>query len=106
VFSIVWAVGSILGVTRKVDMKFTKEHNIARFMVAVINSDFIPEYVEVLIGEIMYTDLSSVSRPKWMLSITYQLTWTLIPKKTVMVKNSKKESKEDRENSGNQFTNN
>ncbi|CAN6175788.1 unnamed protein product [Urochloa humidicola] len=53
-FPIIWAVGTILGVPKMVDMKFTKQHGIARMRVAVLNPDLIPDLVEVLIGEYIY----------------------------------------------------
>jgi hypothetical protein len=53
-FPIIWAIGSILGVSRVVDTKFTKKHGRARMKVAVLNSDLIPDLVDVVIGEYVY----------------------------------------------------
>ncbi|CAO2038141.1 unnamed protein product, partial [Urochloa humidicola] len=53
-FPIIWAIGSIFGVTHMVDMKFTKQHGRPRMKVAVLNSDLIPEFVDVVIGEYIY----------------------------------------------------
>ena len=50
-FSIIWAVGSILGVTRAVDMKFTKKFGQPRMKVAVLNPELIPDLVDVVNGE-------------------------------------------------------
>ncbi|WVZ93689.1 hypothetical protein U9M48_039650 [Paspalum notatum var. saurae] len=53
-FPIIWAIGSIFGVTRNVDMKFTKKFGRSRLMVAVLNPDFVPEFVDVVIGDYVY----------------------------------------------------
>jgi hypothetical protein len=50
-FPIIWAISSILGVSRAVDTKFTKEHDRARMKVAVLNLDLIPDLMDVVIGE-------------------------------------------------------
>jgi hypothetical protein len=50
-FSIIWAIGSILGVTRVVDMKFTKKFGQPRPKVAVLNPELIPDLVDVVIGD-------------------------------------------------------
>jgi len=44
----------MLGATQMVDMKFTKEHNVARFKVAVLDPDLIPNLVDVLIRDYVY----------------------------------------------------
>ena len=44
----------MLGATQMVDMKFTKEHNVARLKVAVLDPDLIPNLVDVLIGDYVY----------------------------------------------------
>uniref|UniRef100_K3Z0T3 CCHC-type domain-containing protein n=1 Tax=Setaria italica TaxID=4555 RepID=K3Z0T3_SETIT len=51
---IIWAVRSILGVTKMVDMRFTKQYDVARLRVAVLKPDLIPDFVEVVIGEYVY----------------------------------------------------
>jgi len=53
-FPIIWAIGSILGVSRAVDMKFTKKYGRARMKVAVLNPDLIPNLVDVVIGDFVY----------------------------------------------------
>ncbi|KAJ1256667.1 hypothetical protein BS78_K333900 [Paspalum vaginatum] len=53
-FNILWAVGSALGVSRKVDLKFTREHKIARIKVGCLEPDLIPEFISILIGEHVY----------------------------------------------------
>ena len=53
-FSIISAIGSIFGVTCEVDMKFTKIFGRSRMKVALYNSDLIPEYVDVVIGDFIY----------------------------------------------------
>ncbi|KAJ1255125.1 hypothetical protein BS78_K284800 [Paspalum vaginatum] len=45
-------VGS--GVSRKVDLKFTREHKIARIKVGCLDPDLIPEFLSMLIGEHVY----------------------------------------------------
>uniref|UniRef100_K3YLG3 DUF4283 domain-containing protein n=1 Tax=Setaria italica TaxID=4555 RepID=K3YLG3_SETIT len=46
--------GSILGVTKMVDMRFTKKYGNARVRVAVQNPGLIPELVDIVIGEYVY----------------------------------------------------
>jgi hypothetical protein len=53
-FPIIWAVGSILGVTRAVDTSFTKKFGRSRLKVAVLNPDIIPSFVDVVIGDFVY----------------------------------------------------
>jgi hypothetical protein len=53
-FPIIWAIGSIFGVTSMVDMKFTKRYGRPRMKVAVINPDLIPEFVDIVIGDFVY----------------------------------------------------
>ncbi|KAG2641287.1 hypothetical protein PVAP13_2KG170700 [Panicum virgatum] len=53
-FPIIWAVGSILGSSRAVDMKFTKTFGQSRLKVAVLNPELIPELVDVVIGDFVY----------------------------------------------------
>jgi len=53
-FPIVWAVGSILGVTRKVDMKFVKAHEMGRIQVAVLDPSLVPDLVDIVIGDFVY----------------------------------------------------
>ncbi|WVZ95111.1 hypothetical protein U9M48_040913 [Paspalum notatum var. saurae] len=53
-FNILWAVGSALGVSRKVDLKFTREHKIARIRVGCLDPNLIPEFLSMLIGEHVY----------------------------------------------------
>jgi hypothetical protein len=54
-FLIIWAVGSILGTTKNVDMVFTRKHEICRLQVLVLDPNLIPQFVEVVIGESLYT---------------------------------------------------
>jgi hypothetical protein len=50
-FPIIWAIGSILGVPRAVDTKFTKKFGKARMKVAVLDPNLIPDLVDVVIGD-------------------------------------------------------
>ncbi|WVZ54019.1 hypothetical protein U9M48_004889 [Paspalum notatum var. saurae] len=50
-FPIIWAIGSILGVTQKVDMKFTKANGRPRIRVAVLNPDLIPKFIDIRMME-------------------------------------------------------
>jgi hypothetical protein len=54
-FLIIWVVGSILGITKDVDMVFTRKHEICRLQVPVLDPNLIPQFVEVVIGESLYT---------------------------------------------------
>ena len=53
-FSIIWAVGTILGVPCAVDMKFTDKFGRARLKVVVLDPSLIPNLVDVGIGEFIY----------------------------------------------------
>jgi len=50
-FPILWALGTIFGATREVDMKFTKHFGRPRVKVAVLNPELIPEFVDIVIGD-------------------------------------------------------
>jgi hypothetical protein len=50
-YLIIWAVGSILGVIKEVDMVFTRRFEVSRLQVMVINPNLIPEVVNVVIGD-------------------------------------------------------
>ena len=53
-FPIIWTIGSILGVSRAVDTKFTKKYGRARMKVAVLDPHLIPDLVDVVIGDFVY----------------------------------------------------
>ena len=53
-FVIIWVVGSILGVSKAVDMKFTRKHDICRLQVLVLDPNLIPQFVDVVIGNFLY----------------------------------------------------
>jgi len=53
-FPIIWAIASILGVPRAVDTKFMKKFGRARMKVAVLDSNLIPVFVDVVIGDYVY----------------------------------------------------
>jgi hypothetical protein len=47
-------IGSILGVSRAVDTKFTKKFGRARMKVAVLDPNLIPDLVDIVIGDFVY----------------------------------------------------
>lgn len=49
-----WAVGSILGATQKVDLRYTRKMGVVRILVGVINVDSIPESSDIVVGEGLY----------------------------------------------------
>jgi hypothetical protein len=49
-FLIIWVVGTILGVTKDVDMSFTRQFNRARMQVSVLDPMLFPIFVDVVIG--------------------------------------------------------
>jgi hypothetical protein len=53
-FLIIWMVGSIMGVTKDVDMEFTRQHGISRLQVMVMNPNLIPQSVNIVIGDSLY----------------------------------------------------
>ncbi|CAN6333664.1 unnamed protein product [Urochloa humidicola] len=53
-FEVLWAVGSILGITKDVDMVFTRRHDISRIKVMVLDPNLIPHSVDVVIGDFLY----------------------------------------------------
>jgi hypothetical protein len=50
----IWAIGTILGVTKEVDMKFTRSMDRQRFQVMVLDLDLISHSVDVVIGDFIY----------------------------------------------------
>jgi hypothetical protein len=52
-FLIIWAVGSILGITKDVDMVFTRKYEVCRLQ--VLDPNLIPQFVDVVIGESLYS---------------------------------------------------
>jgi hypothetical protein len=50
----IWAIGTIIGVTKEVDMKFTRSMERPRFQVSVLDPDLIPHSVDVVIGNFIY----------------------------------------------------
>jgi hypothetical protein len=53
-FSIIWAIGAILGVTKDVDMVFTRRLDICRLQVLLMNLNLVPQTINVVIGENLY----------------------------------------------------
>jgi hypothetical protein len=49
-YLIIWAVGSILGVTKDADIAFTRCHGTSRVQVLVMNPNLIPQMVNIVIG--------------------------------------------------------
>jgi RNA-binding protein YlmH len=50
----IWAIGTILGVTKDVDLKFTHEYERARVQVLILDPSLIPQSVDVVIYEFIY----------------------------------------------------
>jgi hypothetical protein len=61
-FLIIWPMGSILGITKDVDMVFTHKYEVCRLQVLVLDPNLIPQFVDVVIGE-SYTHFSLKWRP-------------------------------------------
>jgi hypothetical protein len=53
-YLILWVVGSIMGVTKEVDMEFTRQHGISRLEVMVMNPNLIPQAINKVIGDSLY----------------------------------------------------
>ncbi|CAO2148765.1 unnamed protein product [Urochloa humidicola] len=53
-FEVLWAVGSILGITKDVDMVFTRRYDISRIKMMVLDPSLIPQSVDVVIGDFLY----------------------------------------------------
>lgn len=53
-FKLIWAVGSVLGVTKAVDMSFTNKYNVGCLQVCVLDPSIIPQFVDVVIGDFLY----------------------------------------------------
>ena len=49
-YVILWALGTLFGVTQEVDMVTTRASNFGRFTVAVLEPDAIPTKLDVIIG--------------------------------------------------------
>jgi hypothetical protein len=50
----IWAIGTILGVTKDVDMIFTRQYNRPRMQVLMLDPTLIPTLVDVVIGDNVY----------------------------------------------------
>jgi hypothetical protein len=53
-YLILWAVRSIMGVRKDMDMEFTRQQNISRVHVMVMNPNLIPNSVNIVIGDGLY----------------------------------------------------
>jgi hypothetical protein len=53
-FLTMWALGTILGVTKDIDMIFTRQYNRARMRVLLLDPSLIPILVDVVIGDNVY----------------------------------------------------
>jgi hypothetical protein len=53
-YPVIWVVGSMLGISKEVDMVFTRKFDRARLQVAVLDPNLIPQYVDVVIGDYIY----------------------------------------------------
>lgn len=53
-FPTIWAVGSLLGTSIDVDMKHTKQFEVGRVQVMILDANLIPSTMEVVIGEEVY----------------------------------------------------
>ncbi|CAO2044418.1 unnamed protein product [Urochloa humidicola] len=51
---VLWAVGSIFGVTKDVDMGFSRKFEASRIKVMVLDPNLIPQAVDVVIGDYLY----------------------------------------------------
>ena len=49
-----WAVGSILGATQKVDMKYLRKSGVVRLLVAVLDVNSIPDDVDIVVDDCLY----------------------------------------------------
>jgi hypothetical protein len=49
-----WAIGSILGATQKVDLRYTKRMGVCRLMVGVTDVAKIPDATDIVVGEGIY----------------------------------------------------
>jgi hypothetical protein len=50
----IYAIGTIIGVTKDVDIKFTRDFDRACFQVLVLDPTLIPHYIDVVIGEFIH----------------------------------------------------
>ncbi|AQK71597.1 hypothetical protein ZEAMMB73_Zm00001d016761 [Zea mays] len=49
-----WVVGTIIGATQKVDLRYTRKMGVVRILVGVIDVDSIPESSDIVVGEGLY----------------------------------------------------
>ena len=49
-----WVVGSILGATQKVDMKYLRKSGVVRLLVAVLDVNSIPDDVDIVVDDCLY----------------------------------------------------
>ncbi|GJN04225.1 hypothetical protein PR202_ga21750 [Eleusine coracana subsp. coracana] len=57
-----WAVGTILGVTFKVDMKYTRKIGVIRILVGIMDVNNIPDTTDIMVGEDIYDILFKVDK--------------------------------------------
>jgi hypothetical protein len=53
-YLVIWVVGSMLGISKEVDMVFTRKFDRARLKVEVLDLNLIPQYVDVVTGYYIY----------------------------------------------------
>jgi hypothetical protein len=93
-FPITWAVGTIIGATREVDMKFTKTFGRARLKVAALMPERIPELVDVVIGDYMFSSFNYW----WRLSRNQKILVPLMWMNSLRMEAAKSRKNKDSEN--------
>lgn len=61
-FEVLWAIGTLLGATQKVDMVTTRKNKFGRFQVVVLNRCIVPTQMDVVIGS-RFFELQFVIEP-------------------------------------------
>lgn len=57
-----WTIGTIIGSTLKVDMKYTKKIDVCRILVGVWEAKMMPDLVDIAMGECIYTIFFKVDK--------------------------------------------
>jgi hypothetical protein len=71
-----WAIGSILGATQRVDMRSMKKTGVVRLMVAVLDANCIPDDADIVVDDCLYEIFFKVDKLSMKVEKRKILMWT------------------------------